>query len=77
MDDLDRLDCLSNQCRHILRGLLDGYNHYVSSSEIVAIKQLAKYGFVETWTTVGGFPAVSITTAGKEVIKQFDNRGAS
>lgn len=73
MDDLDRLDCLSDQCRDILRGLLHGH-FYVSASEVVAVKQLEKYQFVDTWGTVGGFLAAKITRSGINVIKKSDAR---
>lgn len=73
MDDLDKLDCLSDQCRVILRGLLHGH-FYVSASEVVAVKQLEKHQFVDTWGTVGGFLAVKITRNGVNVINQSDAR---
>lgn len=70
MTDPAKPDPTSRQM-HILAGLQAGH-WYVSASEAAEIPRLIDAGLVESWSTVGGFPAWRITQAGRDVVRRHE-----
>jgi hypothetical protein len=62
---------MPDQERAILEGLTTTWHCFIAASESVEIKRLEALGYVEIWSTVGGFPAVKITGQGRTRLSEL------